>query len=97
MSPTFMDLVPSYSWFVAIECPHCGQSNRLPWPVSFSLVMLSLLVAFGTAVPLFSRSHLPAWLVVALDVGAWLLLLRVLLLLYLRLSSRPFISGGYGP
>ena len=81
-------------------CSHRVSTLRSIQPAALASLLQPgdafALVAFGTAAPLFSHSHFPACLVVALAVGAWLLLLRVLLLLYLRLSNRPFISGRYG-
>ena len=91
-----MDLVPSYAGFVAIHCPHCGDASQLPWLVSFVMELLSLTLALVIAFPLFSRTAAPAWAVGAAAVISALLLLRVLLLLYLRLSNRPFVSSAYG-
>jgi len=91
-----MDLVPSYTGFVAIDCPHCGQANQLPWLVSFGMELVSLVVALALAFPLFSLTDVPGGVVAVVAVLGSLLLLRLLLLLYLRLSNRPFIASAYG-
>ena len=96
ISPTFLDLVPSYAGFVAIDCPHCGQASQLPWLLSFGIELLSLVITFAVAFPIFSLVGAPAGVVAVAAVIGALLLLRLLLLLYLRLSNRPFIASAYG-
>ena len=93
ISPSVMDLVPSYLWFVEIECPSCKHSNRLPWLVSFTLVGLVTGTVFATAIPLLSTTEISAGAVAVLIAIAWLVLVRAVVLLYLRFSSQPFVSS----
>ena len=93
ISPTVMDLVPSYLWSVEIHCPSCEHSNRLPWLASFMLVGLATALAFATAIPLLSTTKIPTGFAAVLIVAAWLILVRAMLLLYLRFSSQPFASS----
>ncbi len=77
---------------IAIFCPSCRQSLRLRWWVSSSLSVLAFIAVLSATLPLFSRVGAPSWLVAIAVALGWLLLLRVLLLVYLRMSSQPFVS-----
>ena len=96
ISPTMMDLVPSYLWSVEIDCPNCEHSNRLPWLTSFAIVGLAIAIVFTISVPLLSKAGVPTGFIALFTVTAWLLLVRGLLLLYLRFSNRPFVSNRRG-
>ena len=93
ISPTWLDLLPGGEGSVSVDCPKCGETNRVRWLVSASLLTASLAIGF-CAIPLLAPLDLPGLVVgIAVVVTAYLLF-RGLLLFYLHRSAKPF--GGSG-
>ena len=88
-----IDLLPSPSGFAFVDCPACGESNRVPYPVSFSLNVLAIACSFPAAIVVSDKLDFPGWLAAIGAVGGMVLLNALFLSLYFAYSTRPFRVG----
>jgi hypothetical protein len=89
--PSAIDLLPSPSGFASVDCLACGNSNRIPYPVSFSFNVLAIALSFPAAIVAFDKLGLPAWLAAIGAVAGMVVLNALFLSLYFAHSKRPFV------
>ena len=92
IAPTWLDLLPGGEGSVSVDCPGCGETNRVRWLVSTSLLTASSAIGF-CAIPLLAPFDPPGIVVGIVVVVVTYFLFRLLLLAYLQRSPKPFVGG----
>ena len=92
LAPAMRELLPGPFWGVSLTCGKCDKENRVRWPVTAGLMLLSItvVIAAGFGVASIHPLDFPAFLVGAVAATLLVAVFGALLSAYLRTSKRPF-------